>query len=302
MKRENKKERTENAVNFEANMSHGGLLTPFAKYHTEIGEVLPFYPIHWHKEMEIVKILAGVGSFCVNGDWYNASAGDIIFISPYENHSIKRYGNETMSIDAIVFDIEMLAAAVPDMCTIKYFTPLMSGEKAVPVIMRPSNHMYRSFDQSLTSVMFSVSGQEYGYELSLKANLMWLFYHIYHYDFIVTKKRENEERSHRVIRKVLEYIRQHFAAAFTLSDLAAECGYSDTYLMKLFKKYTGMTCVDYINNYRLTKAGEQLMSPDQQIIDVAISCGFSNISYFNKLFKETYGMTPKEFRREYGCG
>lgn len=291
--------KTDIATNFEANIIHSSQLKPFVKYHTDIGDIMPFYPMHWHKEMEIIRVQDGAGYFTINGDNYNASAGDVIFVSPYANHSIHRYSDELMSIDAILFDIEMLVAAIPDGCSLKYFTPLLAGERFAPIIIRPSNHMYHSIDQSLTSIFFSVSGEEVGYELSLKANLMWLFYHLYRYDMIRTGKQGSEDKSHRVIKTALEYIKKNYGSAFSVAALAAECGYSDTYLMKLFKKYTGMTCIDYINNYRLNKAGEMLMSTTDPIIDIAISCGYSNISYFNKLFKETYAMTPKEFRREY---
>lgn len=288
-----------NLINFEENISHGSLLKPFAKYHTDIGEILPFYPIHWHKEMEIMRVQSGAGSFSINGDTFNASAGDIIFMSPYANHSMQQLGDSHMSVDAILFDIEMLIEAIPDTCSIKYFSPLISGKRFAPIIMRPSNHMYHSIDQSLTSIIFSVSGEEVGYELSLKANLMWLFYHLYRYDLIKVEQSREDEKSHRVIKTALEYIKKNYSNNFSIADLAKACGYSDTYLMKLFKKYTGMTCVDYINSFRLNEAGQLLMSTNDQIIDIAIGCGYSNISYFNKLFKETYGMTPKEFRKEY---
>ena len=288
----------ENLTNFEANMSHGSILKPFAKYHTDICDVLQFYPMHWHKEMEIIRVQEGAGSFCINGENYNAASGDIIFISPYDNHSIQRLGRETMSIDAMLFDIEMLVAAIPDKCSIKYFTPLLSGERCAPIIMRPSNPLYHRFDQSLTTILFSVSDEKAGYELSIKANLMWLFYHLYSNNLISVRKSGGDDRNHRVIKTALEFIRNNYTTAFSVAELASECGYSETYLMKLFKKYTGLTCVDYINNFRLNKAGEMLIGTREQIIDVAMSCGFSNISYFNKLFKESYGQTPKEFRRQ----
>ena len=290
----------EKGINFEANMSHGTLLRPFAQYRTDIGEVLPFYPIHWHKEMEIIRVQDGVGSFCINGEIYNASKGDIIFIGPYANHSIQRFANASMTIDAILFNVEMLIASIPDICSLLYLTPLLKGEHTAPVILRPSNKLYPSFDQSLTTIMYSLPAEERGYELSIKANLFWLLYHLYKNNLIRTDKSGSENKSHQTIKAALDYIRKNFAKDFSIADLAVECGYSETYLMKLFKKYTGITCIDYINNYRMNKAGEMLISGNEQIIDVAFSCGYSNISYFNKLFKEAYEMTPKEFRRQNG--
>ncbi|EKY23488.1 helix-turn-helix domain-containing protein [Clostridium celatum] len=66
--------------------------------------------------------------------------------------------------------------------------------------------------------------------------------------------------------------------------------------MRFFKKHIGMTCIQYINNYRLEKASLLLNSTSKPIMDISLEVGFDNLSYFNKLFKNKYNLTPKEFR------
>ena len=67
-------------------------------------------------------------------------------------------------------------------------------------------------------------------------------------------------------------------------------------IMKLFKKMTGYTCVEYVNSYRLKECAERLLSSKDKILDIAYECGFNHISYFNLQFRKVYGMTPKEYR------
>ena len=66
--------------------------------------------------------------------------------------------------------------------------------------------------------------------------------------------------------------------------------------MRFFKKHIGLTCIQYINNLRLEKSSILLTSTNNAIMDISLEVGFDNLSYFNKLFKRKYNLTPKEFR------
>ena len=65
--------------------------------------------------------------------------------------------------------------------------------------------------------------------------------------------------------------------------------------MRFFKKYIGVSCLEYIKNLRLEKAASRLAQGGQSVLDVSMSCGVSNLSYFYREFKKKYGMTPKQF-------
>ena len=115
---------------------HGTPLLPFAKYHTDISEMLPFYPIHWHEEMEVIKVQSGKGSFCIDGKWYVGEEGDILILRPFVMHSINRLGENDMTIDAIVFNLRLLSLEKNDICTLKYFAPLLNEKHSLPCITR----------------------------------------------------------------------------------------------------------------------------------------------------------------------
>ena len=57
--------------------------------------------------------------------------------------------------------------------------------------------------------------------------------------------------------------------------------------------------IEYLNNYRLTMASRLLVSSNSSIIAIAMESGFDNLSYFNRLFKKKYKITPSEFRKMY---
>ena len=67
--------------------------------------------------------------------------------------------------------------------------------------------------------------------------------------------------------------------------------------MKFFKETMGMSFTQYLNDYRLNIAGQTLRSTTDNISDIAQNTGFDNLSYFTRMFKKKYGMTPGEYRK-----
>ena len=98
------------------------------------------------------------------------------------------------------------------------------------------------------------------------------------------------------VKLVLNYIHDNYSNNISINTLANICDYSEYHFMRFFKKHIGMTCIQYINNYRLEKASLLLNSTSKPIMDISLEVGFDNLSYFNKLFKNKYNLTPKEFR------
>lgn len=79
-------------------------------------------------------------------------------------------------------------------------------------------------------------------------------------------------------------------------ELEKELHYSSDYLNKLVKKMTGMTLVEYSQVFRLQKAEDFLVNSDRKIYSIALELGFSNRTYFNRIFAKRYGMTPSQYR------
>ena len=134
-----------------------------------------------------------------------------------------------------------------------------------------------------------------GAELGIKANLYWMFYHIYANRLINVKPNISEDKRCYTVRRALEYIRTEYMNDISIQQIAKYCGYSEFYTMKLFARCTGSSCVDYLNNVRLTAAAAALCT-DGKIADAARDAGFNNISYFNKQFKRLFGKTPGQYR------
>lgn len=73
-------------------------------------------------------------------------------------------------------------------------------------------------------------------------------------------------------------------------------GKSQSHLTRQLKKYYHITPTDFINNLRVQKTASLLCLTDEKILEIALECGFENMSYYNRIFKEKYGVTPRQYR------
>ncbi len=97
---------------------------------------------------------------------------------------------------------------------------------------------------------------------------------------------------------VAEYIAAHFASPLSLKELADIAHFSPSYLSHLFHEEYGLTLKAYINQQRICHAKKLLALSSHSVKEVCQQCGFSNISHFNRVFKQLTGKAPGEYRKE----
>ena len=83
----------------------------------------------------------------------------------------------------------------------------------------------------------------------------------------------------------------------TLEELAEYAHLSEGQFCRSFKELTGMTPFRYLIRYRILQSCNQLLLTDKKVTEIALSCGFNNISYYNRAFFKIMRMTPTEYRK-----
>lgn len=112
------------------------------------------------------------------------------------------------------------------------------------------------------------------------------------YQRTIARQGDHDESIHRIC----EHVKSHLYEDLNRDTLAAMVHLNADYLSHMFKKETGMSLTNYIIEERIRLAKQLLSRKDMSIRDIAISCGFQNISYFSRQFKKSTGITPREFR------
>ena len=99
-------------------------------------------------------------------------------------------------------------------------------------------------------------------------------------------------------RKMIHYIENHFNQHIALCDIAKSSTTSESECLRCFNHILGISPIQYVKKCRLQKAQSMLLTTTQSIIDIGFGCGFSEMSYFSKSFKNRYGSTPSSYRKE----
>ncbi len=95
----------------------------------------------------------------------------------------------------------------------------------------------------------------------------------------------------------LQYIRSHYDGRLTVEEIADAAGLNVQYFCRYFKKNTGKTVTEYINEIRINHAAKMLLESEDKIIDIAGQCGYDNVGYFIKRFRQCKGITPSDYRK-----
>ena len=116
-------------------------------------------------------------------------------------------------------------------------------------------------------------------------------------DRILTTAQEKEiSLDSEIIGRIKRFIQKEYKSDLSLADVAKEVNLAPAYVSHIFKRETGQGIVEYITELKMKKAKQLLEDKSLKVIQIAKSCGYENQSYFNKLFKSYYGMTPKQYR------
>lgn len=101
------------------------------------------------------------------------------------------------------------------------------------------------------------------------------------------------------VNHAVTYIQNHYSMPVTIQEISDYVGVNRSYLSTLFKEYTGMSPIKYLQNFRVTRAQHMLRVTDLPIESIALSCGYQSTEAFHKIFRQIVGMSPKIFRNEH---
>ena len=283
--------------NYHETKAHTSAEFPYNTYLCSIPLDFPGVPLHWHDEMELVVIKKGQGYVSVDFDKHLVHSGDIIMICPGCLHAIEQDASYKMEYENIIFKPELLSSGANDLCMLQYMKPLLDGTLPVEHFLTPAHEVFESLSNCIRQIDLVCADQTTGWQLAVKSALFYFFFLLISERQKKTISISHNPKSLEKMKTVLKYVEEHYTEKLTIDDMAKLTFYSKSHFMKFFKVHMGTGFTEYLNDYRPTMAARLLKSSDESILMIAEESGFDNLSYFNRIFKRKYGVSPGSYRK-----
>ena len=268
----------------------------YEKRHIQNG--YPDIMYHWHPELEIVVVHKGTASYHISYDTFASQAGDIIFIQPTVMHSIHPIGNEEEITTTFRIHLDNLGRNTIETFSQRYIQPLHSGHFHLTPRIGPTDTGYEAIHDCLLSLFAIIEEQGLYYDMLLKAKLHELLYLLFKHRHVNRHYTDDTYQKYQKLKDLIHFLQEHYAEEITVDQLASDFGYSKNHFMSIFKLHTGSSCMDFLLQLRLNKACEALIQSTAPIAEIARQVGFTNLSNFNRQFKQRYHMTPNQYRKQ----
>ncbi len=257
-------------------------------------------PWHLHDELELTFVIKSEGTKFIGDHTSEFKPGEIILLGSrlphyWRNHDSYYHQPVENSAEAIIirFNRDYAGAEFLKIPPMKPVYDLLNNAVRGVYI----NHHHDDLQQQLIAFLKLDEGQR----IIALTEILWNIATQKPYDYLCSIgyahqfKRNDIEK----IDTVYNYVLNNFKAELSVQAIAEKCNMNTAAFCRYFKKKTGKTVKDFINEIRLGNATKLLLKGDLTIAEIAFESGFNNPSYFNRLFRRAKGITPTTYRLQY---
>lgn len=255
---------------------------------------------HWHEELEFVCVLEGSVQCCVGEQRMDIHAGDGLFINQNTLHSFALTSGDRMV--SLVFSPQFLAIPYANIYT-AYIEPVLTSNLYV-ISLSSSVEQERAILQKIQYIAQIDHGESPTKELDTYIAVLelWRSFFITMFSGHSFTANQGFFQMQQRMKLMLDYIGQNYAQKITSNDIA-ECAHiSKGEAVRCFNRLLHSSPIQYLNTYRIFQACRLLQRTDLSIAAVSEAVGFASNTYFSRLFRRQFHMTPMEMRKQQQTG
>lgn len=250
--------------------------------------------LHKHDKWELIIFEKGISDNFVNDAQYSATDGDVFLLGPPHLHEIR-----FVTVPHLHRDIYFSADTVQKVCDnyskdlfdelqgtsrLLHFRLDASMLGAIDLLCRNLDTLCLAYSADTNADFCPIEG--------LSQSILNMIVGIYFSQHVIKKIDAPP-----VLLDILKKLRLPEFFTQNANAIVAQSNYSHSQFLKIFKQYTGVSIVQYLNRVRIEYAAELLRNTDQTVLSICEECGYNSLSFFIKSFKAQYGQTPLLYRK-----
>ncbi len=234
------------------------------------------FPLHWHNYFEIEIVTGGRGTMTINTETYDADLQTVFLLTPVDFHQI--HPDPQLKLLNISFD------------------PRNLSERTFLQLSNSKHNAYILNKDAKRRILQAVSLLRHECDIggSCQAQLCeYILECLFRENPSVALPEDTEYLTG--IKRAILYLEMHFKENISLSMLAQEAGFNSTYFSELFRKTTGQSYKQRLTELRVRYA-KMLLKNGVPVSRTCFESGFGSLSNFTAVFKQTYGITPRQYQ------
>lgn len=259
-----------------------------------------FVPWHWHNAVELFYIESGQLKYHTPNKTMLFPAGSAGMVNANVLHMTQIQSHRDKNIQLLhIFEPRLLAGSHGSLIEQKYIAPITANSQIELISLCPENPEQAAVI-ALIREAFLLSENEFAYEIKIREALSKIWIELFRICAPSLKeKNPAADRTTDKVKSMIVYIHEHYAEKITVPQLAETAFLSERECYRVFQNHLHMTPIDYIRSYRIQTACRMLAESQMPVTEVGNACGMRNTSYFGKIFRETTGYTPLQYRRKW---
>jgi AraC-like DNA-binding protein len=255
----------------------------------------------WHERLELLVPLDRGCALRMGQQHVSLAPGDLLVVDNLKLHRILDQPGLNTRVIVLSFPPEFVYSLGSPSYDYTLLLPFYAKVEAHPHVLR---HARSAADPAFTAIRrllecYCVTPRPRYFQAGCKAYLLELLY-ILACEFHGSEVLKAEFLVHQGLslrlKALFDHVRAHFAERINITQAAALANLSRAQFTRVFKRVAGMSFVHYLNHARLSHAARMLRESNASVADIASASGFADQSYFDRLFRKSFGQSPREFR------
>jgi len=253
---------------------------------------------HSHDFCELVIVTRGSAMHMLEGKEFPVTAGDVFLLQGRQSHYF--YERENLDLINIMYDPEKIALPenelrrMPGYCALFMLEPNYRRQHRFASRLHLKRMPLAHVEQLAEEMERECDKEDSGYEVALRAKLLELMVYL---SRAYTTSDTTEAHALLRVGNVIGALENDFSRDWKLDDLLSIAHMSRSNLMRVFRKATGQTPIEYLVRLRIQRAMDMLRNTDLTVTEIALEVGFNDSNYFTRQFRRILGESPRSFRQ-----